>query len=114
MREFEDRFVTLGCPNRVIGGPRFYERAEIRDALPICARSIHRPTISPRAHHQRAQSAASAIATVADAARPRPQRRIPLFEAARAMVETDELKPKARGSLRGLVHNSTAGAPSAR
>src|SRR5215471_2678042 len=33
MREFEDRFVTLGLPYRVIGGPRFYERAEIRDAL---------------------------------------------------------------------------------
>ena len=33
MREFEDRFVTLGLPYRVIGGPRFYERLEIRDAL---------------------------------------------------------------------------------
>src|SRR6202011_4214412 len=33
MREFEDRFVTLSLPYRVIGGPRFYERAEIRDAL---------------------------------------------------------------------------------
>ena len=33
MREFEDRFVTLGLNYRVIGGPRFYERAEIRDAL---------------------------------------------------------------------------------
>ena len=33
MREFEDRFVTLGLNYRVIGGPRFYERQEIRDAL---------------------------------------------------------------------------------
>ena len=33
MREIEDRLVTLGVPYRVIGGPRFYERAEIRDAL---------------------------------------------------------------------------------
>src|SRR4030095_1709996 len=33
MREFEDRFVTLGLPCRVLAGPRFYERAEIRDAL---------------------------------------------------------------------------------
>ncbi|MED5565326.1 MAG: UvrD-helicase domain-containing protein, partial [Pseudomonadota bacterium] len=32
MREFEDRFIALGVPYRVIGGPRFYERAEIRDA----------------------------------------------------------------------------------
>ena len=33
MRAFEDRFITLGVPYRVVGGPRFYERAEIRDAL---------------------------------------------------------------------------------
>ena len=33
MRAFEDRFMTIGLPYRVIGGPRFYERAEIRDAL---------------------------------------------------------------------------------
>ena len=33
MRAFEDRFVTLGLPYRVIGGPRFYERQEIKDAI---------------------------------------------------------------------------------
>ncbi len=33
MREFEDRFLKIGLPYRVFGGPRFYERAEIRDAL---------------------------------------------------------------------------------
>ena len=33
MRAFEDRFLTIGLPYRVIGGPRFYERMEIRDAL---------------------------------------------------------------------------------
>src|SRR3546814_3512441 len=32
-REFEERFITLGLPYRVVGGPRFYERLEIRDAL---------------------------------------------------------------------------------
>ena len=32
-REFEERFITLGVPYRVIGGPRFYERQEIRDAI---------------------------------------------------------------------------------
>jgi len=33
MRAFEDRFMTIGLPYRVIGGPRFYERLEIRDAM---------------------------------------------------------------------------------
>jgi len=33
MRSFEDRFMSIGIPYRVIGGPRFYERLEIRDAM---------------------------------------------------------------------------------
>src|SRR5690606_17419788 len=32
-REFEDRFIAIGLPYRIVGGFRFYERAEIRDAL---------------------------------------------------------------------------------
>ena len=42
MRAFEDRFITLGVPYRVVGGPRFYERAEIRDAL-----AYFKVTVSP-------------------------------------------------------------------
>ena len=32
-REFEDRFIQVGLNYRIVGGFRFYERAEIRDAL---------------------------------------------------------------------------------
>ena len=39
-REFEERFITMGLPYRVIGGPRFYERQEIRDALAYCRVTI--------------------------------------------------------------------------
>jgi DNA helicase-2/ATP-dependent DNA helicase PcrA len=42
MRAFEDRFLTIGLPYRVIGGPRFYERMEIRDAM-----AYFRLTVSP-------------------------------------------------------------------
>ena len=42
MRAFEDRFLTIGLPYRVIGGPRFYERMEIRDAM-----AYFRVTVSP-------------------------------------------------------------------
>ena len=33
MRLFEERMILLGIPYKVIGGPRFFERAEIRDAM---------------------------------------------------------------------------------
>ncbi len=41
-REFEERFITIGLPYRVVGGPRFYERQEIRDALAYL-HLIHQP-----------------------------------------------------------------------
>ena len=103
MREFEDRFVTLGLPYRVIGGPRFYERAEIRDALAYLRlvnqpaddlafeRIINTPrrglgdaTLQSLQHHARRQS-------------------VPLLQAARQLAETEELKAKPRGALRDLV-----------
>ncbi|HEY0571546.1 MAG TPA: 3'-5' exonuclease, partial [Enterovirga sp.] len=103
MREFEDRFVTLGLPYRVIGGPRFYERAEIRDALAYL-RVINSPAddlaFERIVNVPKRGLGDATVQMLHDHAR---KRRIPLSEAARAVVETDELKPKARGSLRDLL-----------
>jgi DNA helicase-2/ATP-dependent DNA helicase PcrA len=103
MREFEDRFVTLGLSYRVIGGPRFYERAEIRDALAYL-RVVNSPAddlaFERIVNVPKRGLGDATVQLLHDHAR---KRRIPLFEAARAVVETDELKPKARGSLRGLI-----------
>jgi DNA helicase II / ATP-dependent DNA helicase PcrA len=103
MREFEDRFVTLGLPYRVIGGPRFYERAEIRDALAYL-RVINSPAddlaFERIVNVPRRGLGDATLQCLHDFAR---TRRIPLYEAARAMVETDELKPKPRAALRDLI-----------
>ncbi|HVV43239.1 MAG TPA: UvrD-helicase domain-containing protein [Nitrobacter sp.] len=105
MREFEDRFVTLGLPYRVIGGPRFYERAEIRDALAYLrlVNSAADDLAFERIVNVPKRGLGDAtVQMLHDVAR---KRRIPLSEAARAVVETDELKPKARGSLRALLES---------
>ena len=103
MREFEDRFVTLGLPYRVIGGPRFYERAEIRDALAYL-RVINSPAddlaFERIVNVPKRGLGDATVQLLHDHAR---KRRVPMTEAARAVVETDELKPKPRGSLRGLL-----------
>jgi DNA helicase-2/ATP-dependent DNA helicase PcrA len=103
MREFEDRFVTLGLSYRVIGGPRFYERAEIRDALAYL-RVVNSPAddlaFERIVNVPKRGLGDATLLMLHDHAR---KRRIPLYEAARAVVETDELKPKARGSLRDLL-----------
>jgi DNA helicase-2/ATP-dependent DNA helicase PcrA len=103
MREFEDRFVTLGLPYRVIGGPRFYERAEIRDALAYL-RVINSPAddlaFERIVNVPKRGLGDATVQMLHDIAR---KRRMPLSEAAAAVVETDELKPKARNSLRALL-----------
>jgi DNA helicase II / ATP-dependent DNA helicase PcrA len=103
MREFEDRFVTLGLPYRVIGGPRFYERAEIRDALAYL-RVVNSPAddlaFERIVNVPKRGLGDATVQLLHDHAR---NRRVPLTEAARAMIETDELKPKPGGALRGLI-----------
>ncbi len=105
MREFEDRFVTLGLPYRVIGGPRFYERAEIRDALAYL-RVINSPAddlaFERIVNVPKRGLGDATVQLLHDIGR---KRRVPLTEAARMVIETDELKPKARGSLRDVVTN---------
>jgi DNA helicase-2/ATP-dependent DNA helicase PcrA len=105
MREFEDRFVTLGLPYRVIGGPRFYERAEIRDALAYL-RVINSPAddlaFERIVNVPKRGLGDATVQLLHDHAR---KRRVPLTEAARAIVETDELKPKPRGALRSVLES---------
>ena len=103
MREFEDRFVTLGLPYRVIGGPRFYERAEIRDALAYL-RLVNSPAddlaFERIINVPKRGLGDATLQCLHDHAR---ARRIPLTEAAQLIVETEELKPKPRAALRDLL-----------
>jgi DNA helicase-2/ATP-dependent DNA helicase PcrA len=103
MREFEERFIALGLPYKVIGGPRFYERAEIRDALAYL-RCIAQPDDDlafERIYNQPKRGLGDAtLAILHDYGR---RAGLSLTRAARALVETEELKPKPRQTLRGLL-----------
>ncbi len=103
MRELEDRFVTLGLPYRVIGGPRFYERAEIRDALAYlrCIASPADDLAFERIINVPRRGLGDAtVQLLHDHAR---AQRVSLMEAARTVSETEELKPKPRMALRDLM-----------
>jgi DNA helicase II / ATP-dependent DNA helicase PcrA len=103
MREFEDRFITTGLPYRVIGGPRFYERAEIRDALAYL-RLVNQPAddlaFERIVNVPRRGLGDATLKSLHDHAR---IRRVPLMEAARVLVETEELGAKPRAALRNLI-----------
>lgn len=104
MREFEDRFITLGLSYRVIGGPRFYERAEIRDAHAYLRLIYnHKDDLAfERIINTPKRGLAKATMQVLHGLR---RSDLSLYQAARLVIETDELKPKARGSLRQFVEN---------
>ena len=103
MRAFEDRFITLGLPYRVIGGPRFYERQEIRDATayfdvtlnPANDLKFERIVNTPR--RGLGESSLKSLHQLARA------HNVPLMQAARLIVETEELKPKSRKALSDLI-----------
>ena len=104
-REFEERFITLGLPYRVIGGPRFYERQEIRDALAYF-RVVHSPdddlAFERIINVPKRGIGPAALQCLYQAAR---GRGVPLTEAGWALTETDELKPKVRSTVRALLQD---------
>ena len=105
MREFEDRFVTLGLNYRVIGGPRFYERAEIRDAMAYF-RIICQPAddlaFERIVNVPKRGLGEAAIRQIHDASR---ALGVPMLEAAAKLAESDEMKPKPRAALRQVAAN---------
>ena len=103
MRSFEERFVQLGIPYRVVGGPRFYERQEIRDALAYL-RVVVQPDddlaferIFNKPKRGLGDAALQAVHKMARALKK------PLFAAADALIQTDEIPSRARSALRELV-----------
>ncbi|MGB0627338.1 MAG: ATP-dependent helicase, partial [Alphaproteobacteria bacterium] len=102
-REFEERFLTLGLPYRVVGGPRFYERLELRDALAYL-RVIHQPDddlaferIVNRPKRGIGDATVQALHVAARATGST------LYRAAAELVTTDELRPNIRSSLGNLI-----------
>jgi len=103
MREFEDRLMACGVPYQVVGGPRFYERLEIRDALAYL-RLIAQPDddlaferIVNKPKRGLGEASLQSLQTLARAGGE------PLLAAARELAATDDLKPRAKKALAGFV-----------
>jgi DNA helicase-2/ATP-dependent DNA helicase PcrA len=103
MREFEERFIEIGVPYRVVGGPRFYERAEIRDALAYL-RLVAQPDDDlafERIYNTPRRGLGEATLALLHGAGRAASRS--LTATALALIETDELKAKPRQVLRDLM-----------
>ena len=103
MRAFEDRFLTIGLPYRVIGGPRFYERLEIRDAM-----AYFRLAVSPEddlAFERVVNTPKRGLGDKAQAEIQRTARAsgMSLLEGAREALAHGAIGGKGAGQLRGFV-----------
>jgi DNA helicase-2/ATP-dependent DNA helicase PcrA len=102
-REFEDRFIAIGMPYRIVGGFRFYERAEIRDALAylrLVQSSADDLAFERIVNVPKRGLGDKALARIHQFAR---IERAPLFHAASRITETDELTPQARRQLANFI-----------
>jgi DNA helicase-2/ATP-dependent DNA helicase PcrA len=104
-REFEERLITLGLPYRIIGGARFYERLEIRDAIAYL-RVISQPdddlAFERIVNTPKRGLGNVTIQTINIFAR---AERIPMVIAVNRLLETDELGARARTTLRELLND---------
>ncbi|MCH2076412.1 MAG: UvrD-helicase domain-containing protein, partial [Rhodobacteraceae bacterium] len=103
MRAFEDRFLTIGLPYRVIGGPRFYERMEIRDAMAYfrLAVSLDDDLAFERVVNTPKRGLGDkAVQTIQVLAR---SNGVSLVEGARLAVQSSQIKGKGGANLRELI-----------
>jgi DNA helicase-2/ATP-dependent DNA helicase PcrA len=102
-REFEERFIAIGLNYQIIGGFRFYERAEIRDAIAYL-RLVSQPAddlaFERIVNQPKRGLGDKAIAAIHRQARASQQ---PLLLAAATLLDSDELTPQARRSLGNFV-----------
>ena len=102
-REFEDRFIAIGMPYRIVGGFRFYERAEIRDALAYL-RLVHSAAddlaFERIVNTPKRGLGDKALQRIHQYAR---HEQASLLHAAARLIETDELTPQARRQLANFV-----------
>ena len=103
-RAFEERLITLGIPYRVVGGPRFYERAEIRDALAY-ARVLVQPAndlaFERIVNVPRRGVGDAALRELHGRAR---EKHIPLTEAAAELVAEGTLRGRVKEGIAALLH----------
>jgi DNA helicase-2/ATP-dependent DNA helicase PcrA len=102
-RAFEERLITLGIPYRVVGGLRFYERAEIRDAIAY-ARVLHQPAddlaFERIVNVPRRGVGDQALRSLHERAR---RDVVPLSMAASSLIEDGGLRGRVRDGVRGLL-----------
>ena len=103
MREFEDRFISVGLPYKVIGGPRFYERKEIRDVnayLRIALQPNDSLALERIINTPKRGIGETTVKKIRDRSK---QNNLPMIDSIKELIDEKAFKGKAENSLKKLV-----------
>lgn len=103
MREIEDRLILNSIPYRVIGGPKFYERQEIRDViayLQLLLNQNHDLKFERILNVPKRGLGETTIRMLNDASK---IYNLSLFDVSKKLIQTDELKPQQRTQLSSFI-----------
>ena len=104
-REFEERFIKIGLPYRIIGGLKFYERSEIKDALGylrLINQSSDDISFERIINNPKRSIGDSSIKKIHDFAR---EKDLSLFDASQEILKENILKPKTIQNLKSFLVN---------
>ncbi len=104
MREFEDRFISVGLPYKVIGGPRFYERKEIRDVnayLRLAVRPEDSLALERVINTPKRGIGETSVRKIRDHSK---INNLPMIESIKDLLSENIFKGKAQNSLEKLVN----------
>ena len=103
-REFEERFLKIGIPYRIVGGIKFYERTEIKDCIGYL-RIVHQPlddlSFERIVNVPKRSIGDSTIKTINDFAK---KNKCSLESASRNLIELNKIKPKTKIGLNSLLN----------
>ena len=102
-REFEERFLKIGIPYRIIGGIKFYERAEIKDCLSyLRIVNQHKDDLAfERIINVPKRSIGNTtINTISNYAK---SNKISLIESSKKLLELNKIKPKTKIGLSSII-----------
>ena len=104
-REFEERFIKIGLPYRIIGGLKFYERSEIKDALGylrLINQSNDDISFERIVNNPKRSIGDSSVKKIHNFAR---ENDLSLFDASQEILKENILKPKTVQSLKSFIVN---------
>ena len=107
-REFEERFIKIGLPYRIIGGLKFYERSEIKDAicyLRLINQSNDDLSFERIVNNPKRSIGDSSVKKIHDFAR---DKNLSLFDASQEILKENILKPKTVQNLKSFILDITS------